>query len=603
MTRADAHPRPLLLRPRDWVGWAAGPVLEKELRVASRRRRTYLLRFAYLAALALLVGWVAWEARAGVGYDVFHLAGPMARAGRQIVEALVWFQFVAAQVAALLVMSTAIREEVARRTLGVVLATPVSAFQFALGKLLGRMLPIALLVAVSLPPLVLVRVLGGVAWEEVATGLGLSLTTALWVGAATMLAATLFRHPWAAVVATLGVWLLVYYGGVLAELLLAFAVFDREPSLDVALTGFAWNPYVLMVLPEEVWARASPTTWAWAVAANTGLQLVLTTGALSLAARRIRAMAVARPSLPKKRSALHRPLRLPLVSRLARAVITSPIVLREIRPHFGAARWAGIVAGALVLGGVLAMDVTGLVVGMERRLVAGPFAAGCVVLVALVGLVTAVQAAPAIAAEREAGTLVLLLATPLGLARIVWHKVLGILVRCGPVWGVLAVHVLLFVVWAGVHPIVLVHVALVTGGMAALAIGFGLAWSALARRVSTAVLGNIATLGVLFIAVPLVLEDVDPWAMPEGGYFLAHPVWQAVVAAEGAASPRTALPGTDGSLQYGGNAGGPSWGSGGPFGAGAATAWFGLTAAAHAALGLAGAAFAARRLRRMGEGG
>ena len=59
------------------AGWLTGPIFGKELRVASRRRRNYVLRAVYLAVLALFVAGTYLSAvessLAGGAYDVSRM--------------------------------------------------------------------------------------------------------------------------------------------------------------------------------------------------------------------------------------------------------------------------------------------------------------------------------------------------------------------------------------------------------------------------------------------------------------------------------------------------------------------------------------------------
>lgn len=57
MAVAAIHSLSNLLR----LTWLTGPIFDKELRVVSRRKRHFLLRFAYLAMLSIfvVVSWVS----------------------------------------------------------------------------------------------------------------------------------------------------------------------------------------------------------------------------------------------------------------------------------------------------------------------------------------------------------------------------------------------------------------------------------------------------------------------------------------------------------------------------------------------------------------
>ncbi len=129
-----------------------GPVFDKELRIASRRRKSYVLRFAYVGLLTAFVAG-AWFASAddGSAGSAVYQASRMAAAGRYIAVAIVWFQFIAAQLLAVVLLGTAITDEIRKRTLHVLAVTPITGLQIAGGKLAGGLLPIIMLLAASLP--------------------------------------------------------------------------------------------------------------------------------------------------------------------------------------------------------------------------------------------------------------------------------------------------------------------------------------------------------------------------------------------------------------------------------------------------------------------
>jgi len=146
--------------------WLTGPIFDKELRVSSRRRRNYVLRFVYLAALTLYVVliWLASVHESGYGPSGSgaYRISMMSRAGQTVILSIVAFQFAAMQLIAIVMLSTSISEEIYHKTLGVLMTTPVGSFKIVLGKLLSRLLQILILLAISLPLLAIVRVLGGV---------------------------------------------------------------------------------------------------------------------------------------------------------------------------------------------------------------------------------------------------------------------------------------------------------------------------------------------------------------------------------------------------------------------------------------------------------
>ena len=82
--------------------WLTGPIFDKEMRVSSRRRRNYVLRFLYIGLFTFMAA-VLWMDRvtqtATSGYTPVYQVSRMASAGQQIITAVLWFQFFAAQIA------------------------------------------------------------------------------------------------------------------------------------------------------------------------------------------------------------------------------------------------------------------------------------------------------------------------------------------------------------------------------------------------------------------------------------------------------------------------------------------------------------------------
>ncbi|UCE46699.1 MAG: hypothetical protein JSW47_13905, partial [Phycisphaerales bacterium] len=84
-----------------------GPIFDKELRVSSRRRRNYLLRFAYVVVLSVFVlsTWYSYtggNSTAGLVYRMSRLSV----VARRAISAIVWFQFVTAQLVAIVMLGS-----------------------------------------------------------------------------------------------------------------------------------------------------------------------------------------------------------------------------------------------------------------------------------------------------------------------------------------------------------------------------------------------------------------------------------------------------------------------------------------------------------------
>ena len=146
--------------------WLTGPIFDKELRVASRRKRYYLLRIAFILLLLVFIAWAWFVAMSfSGGGSAAYVSFRMSTVSRGVVCAVVWLEFITLPLLAALMMSNAISQEVNRRTLDVLLTTPITALQLAMGKLLSCLLQLAVLIGITLPLFAIIRVFGGVPWD------------------------------------------------------------------------------------------------------------------------------------------------------------------------------------------------------------------------------------------------------------------------------------------------------------------------------------------------------------------------------------------------------------------------------------------------------
>jgi ABC-type transport system involved in multi-copper enzyme maturation permease subunit len=424
-----------------------GPVFNKELRVASRRRKSYALRFAYVGLLtAFVVG--AWfsSAQGGPSNSPVYQAARMGIAGRYIAVAVVWFQFIAAQLLAVGLLGAALTDEIRKRTLPVLAVTPISGMQIVGGKLAGGLLPIVMLLAPSLPLLAIVRVFGGVSLDYVISGVCITFSATVFIGALALIPPILPRPDgrWSAFPSS---WFCVLVG-----------LFDRlvdwlgHYSLVVAVVG---KPVLLLINPTDV--LLGRTQGMLAARPSTGLSawwplhcLLLLAGsvvALWLAARRIRTIAAAdgpqgvlesrayrlavwmgRKASRPKRSPGQRSRRTTPIRRVEGA----PIVWKELhksaleRSKGRLAVYVYSSVGMLLM--MMLMIVFAVVVGgsgwwpMVVGMLGG-WAGGLPIGLVFGG---AMAAARAIAKEREARTLPILLTTPLDDGEILRDKAIAI---------------------------------------------------------------------------------------------------------------------------------------------------------------------------------
>ncbi|MEN6336330.1 MAG: ABC transporter permease subunit, partial [Phycisphaerales bacterium] len=223
--------------------WLTGPIFDKEMRVSSRRRRNYVLRFFYIGLFTFLLA-VVWAESMPYGSSAVYQSSRMAMAGQVLVSAVLWFEFIAAQAIAIVMLSTSISDEIYHRTLGVLMTTPIGSFQIVMGKLFSRLLQLALLLAISLPLLAIVRVFGGVPWSFLACGFSVILTTSVFVGSLSLFFSIFTRRAYTVILTTVVTLGLLF---LLLPLLAAFAAYYPHDPPAAFWRGLSCvNPYAIL---------------------------------------------------------------------------------------------------------------------------------------------------------------------------------------------------------------------------------------------------------------------------------------------------------------------------------------------------------------------
>ncbi len=424
------------------TGRLVGPVFDKELRVASRRRRSYVLRFVYVGLLtAFVVGvWLSFVGSGSPG-SVVYQSSRLAMAGRYVVVGIVWFQFVAAQIAAPVLLGDAIRSEVRKRTLHVLAVTPLSGMQIVTGKLAGGLLPIVMLLATSLPLLALVRVFGGVPWDYLVSGVAITFSALVFAGALHLLVSAARRS----VLGNLGPTLWFCLLGRIPDGFITWFALTR-PAV-----GAIGGPILLLVNPTDILltrtremltARPSTGLSAW-WPLHCLILLAASVLVLWLAARRVRTVATEpAPDRTSGRSLasmggdanmagvfLRRRVH---VAGPIRRVKGSPVLWKEIRTfavrqsrHPLAKYGAPVALVCLIVTAVSGVFIFG--VASSAAVIAGSMVFCALGLHVGAAVALSGAAATMIPKEREARTLPVLLATPLEDGRIVRDKALAVL--------------------------------------------------------------------------------------------------------------------------------------------------------------------------------
>jgi ABC-type transport system involved in multi-copper enzyme maturation permease subunit len=511
-----------------------GPIFDKELRVAGRRRRSYALRCAYVAVLALYIT-IVWIPAVELQGSTAVSRAQMEMAAKVITAGIIWFQFLGAQLVAVVLMSTAISDEVYDRTLGVLMTTPLSSVQVVMGKLFSRLLQILLLVATSLPLLAIVRVLGGIPWGYLLVSLCLTLATVVFVGSVSLFFSALCRRAYVVVIVSV-----LCIAGLF--LLVPFVDFLHHGFLlgSSAATSLAsWNPYYL--LSRCMSYMASPRRSAGVpVDALVSCGILLGFGTVALLAASVRLVGSV---------ALRRAMGEPAAHRLADLgrQIASPG--RAMRPR---AKRIRRVFGPPMIWKELTCAlprrqrfITGLVIGFEVLLVLMTYSLVAVMPVVGFGethllylwgllgfgiLFTVTASATMISSERERRSWPLLLMTPLTNWEILAGKLAGALRRCGPVWLPLLAYLVALTCARCFHPLAIVQGTIIILSVVLFLSASGFYFGARLRRTTDAVTANLVLAGVLWCVLPIFVAFAEAGLRP-------HRHWSSAASVAIAADP------------------------------------------------------------------
>jgi ABC-type transport system involved in multi-copper enzyme maturation permease subunit len=535
------------------VDWALGPVFTKELRVISRRRRHFVLRFAYLAALLLflVIVWLAADVNLTSGdlrVSDGSIQAPsaasqfnrMSEAGKKITAGIIWFQFIAMQLLALVLNSGAILDEARRRTLSVLLSSPITPVQIVAGKLAGSLLQLMILLLISLPLLAMVRVLGGVDWMFLISTLCVTVTGTFIMGALSLRFSVTSREPLAAMAKALFWYAILFLAPVIyaSPSFVMYQLYQRTKAAlpwDL-LANLSWIAHCLIAVG-VTWFLVR---WSARSLRNVSLegsgQSLRTTGPLTAIPVRV-APPGAVPPLPqtvdripgtvgplKGGSASSRSPVSGLRSSASspdepvfRRVTGSPLVWKELRFFNSANRKRTRKVVGMLVGFMLLIYAMLLAQGSF-----GDFQQLYLWIYLLLGLViTAALAPQCIASEKQSQAMLALLTTPVSDWHIVLCKALGVFKRALPVWLLAMGHVALAM---GLHCMTggqAIRYLLILVYLTIFVIGLGLYFSSKFRAPSSALIALLAALVTLWIILPALPVDAVLQGQM-GGSDLAH---------------------------------------------------------------------------------
>ena len=495
-----------------------GPIFDKELRVSSRRRRNYILRFAYIALLTTFLALIWVEAMGQSSSGVYRISR-MAEAGKAIIAYMVWFQFCATQILAVIMLSNSISDEIYHRTLGLLMTTPISSFQIVMGKLFSKLLQLILLMAISLPLLAIVRVMGGVPWNYLVSSLCITLTTVIFVGSLSLFFSIFSRRTYVVIIVTI-----IMLGVLFALLPLSlYAVWDLTnppiPERIMADILFVPNPYCTMffntMLMIEPRAAAGMPAFLWPL--HCGIMLVISALLLFVSAIIVRKVALRQAtgqldgSFAKRRhrrASKQTEANLNAFSGIIRRVVGPPIIWKELRSpmfkHHKIRTCVFVSIILLLLSGTYYLCAKTFVLDDEET-----HAAFAIIFMSIGMLFTIVLPATSITTEIESRSWPILLATPLNDKDILMGKFIGALRRCFPAWLLLFGHIIAFSLIGYIHPFAIIQTGILVTWIAVFLAGSGLYFSSRFKQTTTAVLMNFALVATIWAILPLLMAIIS----------------------------------------------------------------------------------------------
>jgi ABC-type Na+ efflux pump permease subunit len=141
-----------------------GPIFAREFFTVPRRDKHHLSRLA-VVLLLWVIGLTAWQA--SVGFNRTARLGETARFGMLLFQIITYVELTLLMFFSTLSAASTVSREKDRRTFILLLLTDMRDYEIVLGKMLGSLLPIGLLLLATVPVLSMLLLLGGVSGLQV----------------------------------------------------------------------------------------------------------------------------------------------------------------------------------------------------------------------------------------------------------------------------------------------------------------------------------------------------------------------------------------------------------------------------------------------------
>jgi ABC-type Na+ efflux pump permease subunit len=422
-----------------------GPIFVREWLTVPRRARHYVLRALYLGLLWVLA-LTTWQAT--VGWSHPATVGDTARFGLLVFQLFTFVQLTLLLFFAALSAASAITQEKDRRTFVLLLLTDLRNYEIVLGKLLGSLLQILLLLAGMVPILAAIVLMGGIGLRQVGEAVLVLAATGLAAGSLGSVVALWRERTFQTLALT--VLFLVLYLCVVSALPALLALLPLPSWMGGAANASllqAWlNPFAALQSVLE------PPAEDTIISAPVGFAAMMLLLSVLLNAWAILRLRVWNPSgepimqreAPGEEEDEKDRARAHAAPGAVRQVWANPILWREVCTRaYG--RWPLLVKAAYYV--VLGLICYYALFGVLRPGEHSPFAAafGLVPVAVLSLLLVVAQAVTSITTERDTGALDLLLVTDLTPQEFIYGKLLGI---CYNTWHYLWPPLVLAVVYA-----------------------------------------------------------------------------------------------------------------------------------------------------------
>jgi ABC-type transport system involved in multi-copper enzyme maturation permease subunit len=402
-----------------------GPIFAREWLTLPRRGRHYVTRTVYLGALWIL-SLTVWQAI--VGWEQSATLGDLSRFGLLQFQALVFVQLAIVPFLAALSAASAITQEKDRRTFLLLLLTDLHNHEIVLGKLLGSLLQVAMLLIATLPVYCVSLLLGGVDGVQILQAVLVLAATALAAGSVGCLVALWRDKTFQALALT--VLLLVLYPcmvqslSLLPMLAVQFpAVADWVSAKDIRHCQQWLQPFLALqsvVEPAPIDARGLAAAYGFAVAMLAVSVLLITWGISRLRSWNPSGEPIMQREQPEPGTDTDR-TRAHAAPGPVRHVWANPILWREVVTRAYGRRPLLVKAAYFLVFGLICYFA---LVGAQGSEWAA--ARGLVPVAILSLLLVSAQAVTAITTERDSGALDLLLVTDLTPHEFIFGKLGGI---------------------------------------------------------------------------------------------------------------------------------------------------------------------------------